>query len=64
MFTNAVSNFFTFINKNMPTIAVGILLVLLIFFILYRMHKNKKAGKSSCGCGGCSGCAMNGRCHK
>lgn len=51
------------IQSNLGTIVVCIILVAVVAFILYNMYKNKRKGKSSCGCN-CSCCPAGGMCHK
>ena len=51
------------LEANIGTIIVSIILVIIIFLVVYGMIKNKKKGKTTCGCG-CANCAMSASCHK
>ena len=60
----------TWLQSNLWTIVVGLILLLVFVFIVRRLVLDKRAGKHICGgscgsCGGgCSGCPMHGQCHK
>lgn len=51
-----------FLQANIGTILVAILMTVVVVGILMTMHKRKKKGISSCGCG-CSHCSVAGSCH-
>jgi hypothetical protein len=50
------------LNDNIGTIIVSLILIGVVTAIIVKMVKNKKSGKGSCGCG-CEQCAMHGKCH-
>lgn len=58
------------LQNNIWTIAVGLILLVVVALVVRRLILDKKAGKHICGgscgsCGGgCSGCPMHGQCHK
>ncbi len=60
----------TWLQSNLWTIVVGLILLLVVVLIVRRLVLDKRAGKHICGgscgsCGGgCSGCPMHGQCHK
>jgi hypothetical protein len=51
---------FLWLQSNVGTILVGLLLLLIVCLIVSKMRKDKKKGKSSCGCD-CKNCALS--CH-
>lgn len=59
----------SWLQMNLGTIIVILVLLIVIGLIVRRMVLNKRMGKHSCGCsggsckGGCSGCSMQGHCH-
>ena len=53
----------TWLNENLGTIIITLVLIAIVSVIIARMIKNSKQGGASCGCG-CEHCAMKGRCHK
>lgn len=62
----------SWLQANLATILVGLVLLVVVVLIVRRMILDKKEGKhlcggscSSCGggCGGCGGCPMQGQCH-
>ncbi len=50
------------LNENIGTIIVSLILIGVVTTIIVRMVKDKKSGKGYCGCG-CEHCAMHGKCH-
>lgn len=52
----------TWLQNNMGTIAVAVIVFGLLAAVAVKMIRNKKQGKSSC-CN-CSQCALHGQCHK
>ena len=52
----------TWLQNNMGTIAVAVIVFGLLVAIVVKMIRDKKRGKSSC-CN-CSQCALHGHCHK
>lgn len=52
----------TFLQNNLATILVGLVLLAVVGLVLYVMRRDKAAGKGSCGCS-CSGCPSSGMCH-
>ena len=52
----------TWLQNNMGTIAVAVIVFGLLAAVAVKMIRNKKQGKSSC-CN-CSQCAWHGQCHK
>ncbi|MDD6734604.1 MAG: FeoB-associated Cys-rich membrane protein [Lachnospiraceae bacterium] len=53
----------SWIQANLSTILVLIVLAALLIGTVVFMIKRKKEGKNSCGCG-CSGCEYRNKCHK
>lgn len=53
----------SWIEQNIGTIAVLLVVLAVVGFILYRGIKNRKSGKTTCG-NGCAGCPYSGRCHE
>lgn len=53
----------SWIQANLSTILVSVLLAALLAGIIIFMIKRKKEGKNSCGCG-CSDCIHRNDCHK
>ena len=59
----------SWIQANIGSIAVILILLAVIALIIRRMILDKKAGRHICGgscgsCGGCcAGCPMHGQCH-
>lgn len=53
----------SFIENNLGTIIVCLLLILLVAMIIRNMIKDKKAGKTSCA-HDCSSCGMSCSCNK
>ena len=51
------------LEQNMGTILVSLLLLLVVCLIIRRLWKDRKQGKSSCG-GQCGSCPMHQTCHK
>jgi hypothetical protein len=51
------------LEQNMGTILVSLLLLLVVCLIIRRLWKDRKQGKSSCG-GQCGSCPMHQACHK
>ncbi len=57
------------IQANIASIAVGLILLAVIALIIRRLILDKKAGRHICGgscgsCGGgCTGCSMHGQCR-
>ncbi len=58
------------LQANLLTILVSLILLTLVALIVRRLILDKRAGKHVCGgscgsCGGgCGGCPMHGQCHK
>ncbi len=52
-----------FLQNNIGTVLVGIILAAVIAVIVIKMLKDRKKGKSSCGCG-CENCPSANMCHK
>ena len=54
------------IQANLGTILVTLLLIALVALIVVKLYRDKKRGGSVCGScgGGCAACAMRGACHK
>ena len=52
----------TFLQNNLATIVIGLILLAVVCLVIYVMGRDKKAGKSACGCS-CSGCPSAGMCH-
>ncbi len=52
-----------FLQENLATILIGIVLIAIIVFIVIKLVRDKAAGRSSCGCG-CEHCAMHEHCGK
>ena len=58
------------LQANLASILVGLVLLAVIALIVRRLVLDKKAGKHICGgscgsCGGgCQGCPMQGQCHR
>ena len=52
----------SWLEANMGSIVVVLILVLLCALIIRSMYNDKKQGKSTCGCN-CAHCAMAGQCH-
>lgn len=50
-----------FLQANIGTIAVGLILVIILAAAFMKIRKDKKNG-AGCGCG-CSGCPSAGMCH-
>ncbi|NLG03364.1 MAG: FeoB-associated Cys-rich membrane protein [Clostridia bacterium] len=50
------------LQSNLATILIVLILVLLVGLAILHLVKQKRAGKSSCGCS-CSDCPMSGKCH-
>ncbi len=48
----------TFLQKNLGTIIVGLVVLAVIVLAVRKIVKDKKSGSSDCGgdCGHCSGC--------
>lgn len=59
----------SWLQENIGSIVVGLILLVVVALIMRRLILDKKAGKHLCGgscgsCGGgCSGCPMQGKCH-
>ena len=59
----------SWLQTNLGSIAVALVLLIAATLIVRRMILDKKAGKHLCGgscsscAGGCSGCPMQGKCH-
>ena len=59
----------SWLQANIGSIAVILILLVVIALIIRRLILDKKAGRHICGgscgsCGGsCAGCPMHGRCH-
>ena len=59
----------SWLQENIGSIVVGLILLVVVALIVRRLILDKKAGKHICGgscgsCGGgCSGCPMQGKCH-
>jgi hypothetical protein len=59
----------SWLQTNLGSIAVALVLLIAATLIVRRMILDKKAGKHLCGgscsscAGGCSGCSMQGCCH-
>ena len=59
----------SWIETNLGSIVVGLILLAVIVLIIRRLVLDKKAGKHICGgcgssCGGsCAGCPMHGQCQ-
>lgn len=54
------------LQANLASIAVALVLLCVTALIIRKMIRDKKAGRHSCGgsCGGgCGSCPMQGRCH-
>ena len=57
------------LQANLCSIVLVLILAVMVAFIIRRLILDKKAGRHICGgscgsCGGgCSGCPMQGRCH-
>lgn len=52
----------TFLQNNLATIVVLLVLLAVIALVICGMRREKKAGKSACGCN-CGGCPSAGMCH-
>ncbi len=52
----------SFIQDNIGSIIVGVIVVAIIVFAAWRVILDKKQGRSSCGCS-CSSCPNAGLCH-
>ena len=50
------------IQANLGTILVTLLLIALVALIVVKLYRDKKRGGSVCG--SCAACAMRGACHK
>ena len=50
------------IDANIGTILICLVLIVVVFFIVRSLLRQKKQGKSSCGCN-CAHCAMHGSFH-
>ena len=52
------------LEQNLGTIVVALLLAALVVLIIRKLRRDRRAGKLSCGgsCGICAGCALKGRC--
>ena len=59
----------SWLQSNIGSIAVSLVLLVVIALIIRRLILDKKAGRHICGgscgsCGGsCAGCPMHGQCH-
>lgn len=59
----------SWLQTNLLTLAVGLILLLVVALIVRRLVLDKRAGKHICGgsCGSCGGgcgnCPMQGQCH-
>ncbi len=53
----------SFLENNLGTIVICLILLLLVGSIIRSMIKDKKAGKSSC-THDCSSCGMGSSCHR
>ncbi|MBR6120409.1 MAG: FeoB-associated Cys-rich membrane protein [Oscillospiraceae bacterium] len=59
----------SWLQANLLTIVVGLILLLVVALIVRRLVLDKRAGKHICGgsCGSCGGgcgsCPMQGQCH-
>ena len=59
----------SWLQENIGSIVVGLILLVVVALIVRRLILDKKAGKHLCGgscgsCGGsCQGCPMQGKCH-
>lgn len=51
------------LQQNIGTIIVCIVLLAVVGLIIGKIIKDKRKGKSSCGCG-CAHCALRGQCNK
>lgn len=51
------------LQENLSTILVGLLLVVIVVFIVRTMIRDRKRGVSSCGAG-CASCPMGSSCTK
>ncbi|MBQ7129078.1 MAG: FeoB-associated Cys-rich membrane protein [Clostridia bacterium] len=54
---------FEWLQINIGTIVVAIILIVLFFWVLIKIVKDCKNGKSSCDCN-CERCAMSKKCNK
>ena len=60
----------SWLQANLASILVGLVLLAAVALIIRRLVLDKKAGRHICGgscgsCGGgCQGCPMQGQCHK
>ena len=51
----------TWIQANLATLIISMILLAVVTAIILRLIHNKRQGKSSCGCGcGCEGCSQCG----
>ena len=50
------------LQNNLGTIIVALIVAVLFAAVIVKMIKDKKAGKSTCG-GSCESCGMSGACH-
>ena len=56
----------SWLQENIGSIVVGLILLVVVVLIVRRLILDKKAGKHICGgscAGGCQGCPMAGKCH-
>ncbi len=51
-----------FLQNNLGTIVVLLILVAVVSLVIIKMIKDKKSGKKSCNCG-CGGCPLKDSCH-
>ena len=51
------------VNANLGTVFVCVILVAVIAIVLYDMIRKKQKGSFSCTCN-CGGCPVSGTCHK
>lgn len=52
----------SFLQTNISTIIVGLIVIAVIVLVIMQMHKDRKAGRSACGCK-CAGCPNASLCH-
>ena len=54
---------FEWIQSNLLTIAILLMLAAAVFAIVFSLIRDRKKGRSSCG-SGCAHCPMAGKCHQ
>ncbi len=52
----------SWLQANLGTILVVLVLAAIVALAIAKLCKNKRAGETSCGCG-CANCALHDKCH-